>query len=90
MENKAIKLWAEEERPREKIKIITNLTCAILKSDHSSGTFWCSPKAGTMIQSKLDKKIGSRVYSLIFGSSIQKRPYSAKELAGSKQKRREG
>ena len=46
-----------DQRFGAKFKILPDLACAVLKPDNLSGTVRCSPKVGTMIQSKLDKRV---------------------------------
>jgi hypothetical protein len=59
-----------------KIKVLLDLACTILECDNLSSTVRRRPKIGAMIQSKLDKCVGSRINPLVFGISIQKRTYS--------------
>jgi hypothetical protein len=54
-------------------KVPSHLTSSILEPHNFSGSVWGSPEAGVVLMSKAKKNFRSRVNTLIFGSSIQKR-----------------
>jgi hypothetical protein len=53
-------------------KILSHLSSSILESYNLPGPVWGSPEAGVILLGKSKKNLGSRINTLIFGSSIQK------------------
>jgi hypothetical protein len=61
-------------------KILPNLSSTVLESYNLSGPVRGRPEAGVVFLRKSKKNLGSRINTLIFGSSIQEGTYPYQEL----------